>query len=165
MKLSALVFCRPGEVRAAEWKEMDWEKAQWVIPEEKMKMKLLHLVPLAQQSLELLKELRALTGHQKWLFPSTRNDGRCMSENTVRVALRSMGYGNADMTAHGFRGMASSVLNENSFNADWIERQLSHVDKNAVREAYNHAKYLPQRREMMQWYADWLDNVKGSQAV
>ena len=160
LKFSALVFCRPGEIRAAEWKEIDWEKKQWNIPGGRMKMKRAHVVPLAQQALDVLSELRRFTGGKRWLFPSARGDDRCMSENAIRVALRSMGYGNDDMTAHGFRAMASTVLNENGFASDLIERQLAHVEKNAVRAAYNHAEHLPQRREMMQWYADWLDMIK-----
>jgi integrase len=160
MKFSILTFCRPGEIRAAEWKEIDAEKAQWNIPEGKMKMKRPHIVPFSRQILAVLEELRPLTGYQKWLFPSARNDGRCMSKNTVRVALRAMGYGNDDLVPHGFRGMASTILNENGFSPDIIERQLAHSEKNSVRAAYNHAEYLPQRREMMQWWADWLDDVK-----
>jgi integrase len=104
--------------------------------------------------------MKAVTGNQNWIFPSARNDGKCMSENAVRVALRSMGYGNEDMTAHGFRAMASTVLNNNGFPRDHIERQLAHAEENAVRAAYNHAEYLPQRREMMQWWADWLEGPR-----
>jgi integrase len=160
MKFSALVFCRPGEIRHAEWKEIDWAKAEWKIPEEKMKMKRPHVVPLARQTLELLREVQTMTHHQKWVFPSARNDDHCMSENAIRVALRSMGYTNDDMTAHGFRAMASTILNENGFSPDLIERQLAHADANAIRAAYNHAEYITQRREMMQWWADWLDEMK-----
>lgn len=156
LKFSALVFCRPGEIRTAEWPEIDWERLEWKIPEEKMKAKRPHIVPLATQTIALLKELRRLTGWQKWLFPSSRNDGRSMSENTVRVALRTMGYGNDDMTAHGFRAMASTTLNENGWEVDVIERQLAHAERSSVRAAYNHAEYLPRRREMMQWWADFL---------
>jgi integrase len=160
LKFSVLAFCRPGEIRAAEWKEIDWEKAQWNIPGEKMKMNRPHIVPLARQTLAVLEELRALTGNQKWLFPSERRDGRCMSENTVRVALRAMGYKNEDMTPHGVRAMASTILyNSERFSGDAIERQLAHMEGNKVKRAYDHAEHLPQRREMMQWYADWLDEV------
>jgi integrase len=160
LTFSALVFCRPGEVRAAEWKEISWERAQWEIPKERMKMRRPHIVPLARQTIELLKELQMFTGKGRWLFPSARNDGRCMSENTIRVALRSMGYTNEDMTAHGFRGMATTILYNNGFTKDHVERQLAHAEKNAVIAAYNHAEYLPQRRDMMQWWADWLDVQK-----
>jgi integrase len=161
LKFSALTFCRPGEVRAAEWTEIDWEKKEWRIPEARMKMKRLHIVPLARQTLEVLEELKGYTGRQNWLFPSARRDGRCMSENAIRVALRLMGYGNEDMTAHGFRAMASSVLNDSErFAPDVIERQLAHAEKNAVRGAYNRAEYMSQRREMMQWWADWLEGLR-----
>ena len=163
LTFSALAFCRPGEIRRAEWAEIDWERKQWNIPEEKMKMGRPHIVPLARQAVEVLQELHSITGHQKWLFPSARHDGRCMSENTARAALGSMGYTNNDMVPHGFRGMASTILNENGFAPDLIERQLAHAERNAVRAAYNHAEYLPQRREMMQWWADWLDKLKGDE--
>jgi integrase len=161
LKFSALVFCRPGEIRAAEWKEIDWDRSEWKIPANRMKMKRTHIVPLARQTAEVLRELQNLTGKERWLFPSARRDGRCMSENTVRVALRSMGYGNEDIVPHGFRGMANTILYENGFTSDIVERQLAHAEKNAVKAAYNHAEYMPQRREMMQWWADWLDGVKG----
>ena len=157
MEFSALVFCRPGEVRHAEWAEVDLDAAEWRIPAEKMKMKRVHIVPLARQTVELLRFLRELTGRQKWLFPSARGDGRPMSENTVRIALRSMGYTNDDMTPHGFRAMASTRLNEMGWNPDVIERQLAHAERNQVRAAYNHAEYLDERRRMMQAWADWLD--------
>ena len=159
LEFSALVFCRPGEIRNAEWTEVDFDVAEWRIPAEKMKMKRVHIVPLARQAVELLMSLRKLTGAQRWLFPSARGDGRPMSENAVRVALRAMGYGNNDMTPHGFRGMASTRLNEMGWSPDVIERQLAHVEKNSVRAAYNHAEYLEERRRMMQAWADWLDGL------
>ena len=155
---SVLTFARPGEVRAAEWTEIDTERAEWRIPAEKMKMRRPHIVPLATQALAALEELRPLTGSGRWLFPSPRNDGRCMSENGVRVALRSMGFTNEDVTPHGFRAMASTLLNENGWPPDVIERQLAHAERNQVRAAYNHAEYLEERRKMMQWYADWLED-------
>lgn len=160
LKFSILTFCRPGEIRQAEWSEVDIEKAEWRIPAEKMKMKRPHLVPLATQTLAVLEELFLITGRQRWLFPSARRDGRCMSENAVRVALRAMGYGNDDITPHGFRSMASTNLNEQSWPPDVIERQLAHVEGNSVRAAYNHAEYLPERRKMMQAWADWLEGLK-----
>lgn len=158
MQFSALTFCRPGEVRRAEWSEI--EEDTWKIGAEKMKMGRPHIIPLARQTINLLANLKTLTGDGRWLFPSARNDGRCMSENTVRVALRSLGYENNEMTPHGFRSMASTVLNEHGFQPDVIERQLAHAEKNSIRAAYNHAEYLPQRRELMQWWADFLDNTK-----
>ena len=160
LMFSALVFVRPGEIRHAEWSEVDMGKAEWKIPAEKMKMKRPHIVPLATQTLKVLEELKGCTGGQKWLFPSARRDGRPMSENTIRIALRSMGYTNDDMTAHGFRSMASTNLNEQGWTPDVIERQLAHVEGNSVRAAYNYAEYLPERRKMMQAWADWLEGLK-----
>ena len=124
-----------------------------------MKMKRVHIVPLATQAIEVLRFVYELTGKNKWIFPSARMDGRPMSENTVRVALRSMGYSNDQMTAHGFRGMASTRLNEMGWSPDIIERQLAHAEKNSVRAAYNHAEYLAERRKMMQFWADYLDKI------
>jgi integrase len=167
LKFSALTFCRPGEIRQAEWTEINWESAEWQIPAKRMKNKHPHIVPLARQTIEVLRDLHEFTGERKWLFPSARHDGRCMSENTARVAIRSMGYGNEDMTPHGFRAMASTILNGSRaddgrrlFMSDVIERQLSHVEKNTVKAAYNHAEYLPERKEMMQWWADYLEDLK-----
>ena len=157
LMFSALTFCRPGEIRHAEWSEIDLEKNEWRIPAEKMKMNRVHIVPLSNQALALLEELRPVTEKWgKWLFPSARLDGRPMSENTVSMAIRTIGFSRDEMTAHGFRGMASTILNENGFPPDVIERQLAHVPSNAIRAAYNHAEYLPERRRMMQWWADWL---------
>jgi len=154
---SALTFCRPGEIRHAEWSEIDVDKKEWKIPAEKMKMKKTHIVPLPTQAIELLNELSPMTKRAgKWLFPSSRMDGRPMSENTIRVALRTMGYSNDEMTAHGFRAMASTTLNEQGWTPDIIERQLAHSEGNSVRSAYNHAEYLPERRKMMQHWADFL---------
>lgn len=162
MQFSMLTFARPGEVRHAEWSEVDFERREWKIPAEKMKMRRVHIVPLVDQTIDILKELKPLTGVHKWLFPSARLDGRPMSDNGVRVALRSMGYANEDMTPHGFRSMASTILNENGFAPDVIERQLAHAESNAIRAAYNHAEYMPERRAMMQWWADWIDRVAGA---
>ena len=160
MKFSMLTFVRPGEVCHAEWSEIDFDKKIWNIPAEKMKMEREHIVPLSSQLLQILQELKPLTGSQKWLFPSSRNDSRPMSDNTVRIALRTMGYSNEDIVPHGFRAMASTILHDNEFPHEHIEMQLAHAPKDKISAAYNRAKYLPQRREMMQWYADWLDNLK-----
>lgn len=161
LQFSALVFCRPGEIRHAEWSEV--KDDEWRIPGEKMKMRRPHIVPLSTQAIEVLRQAREMTGHGKYIFPSNRapHGDRPMSENTALVALRSMGYGKDQMTAHGFRSMASTLLNENGFNRDWIERQLAHIEGNSVRAAYNYAEYLPERRKMMQWWADYLDKLKG----
>lgn len=162
--MSAYTFCRPGEIRRAEWSEIDLDRSVWKIPPEKMKMRRPHIVPLASQVVSLLKdqksrlEVSGLDG--EYIFPSERGPARCMSENTVRLALRTLGYGADDMTAHGFRGMASTLLNESGlWSVDAIELQLAHVEGNAVRAAYNEATLLPERTKMMQWYADELDRL------
>jgi integrase len=160
---SAYTFLRPGEVRRLEWSEVNLEGAEVRIPAEKMKTRQLHIVPLARQPLELLEELKPLTGHGRYVFPSIRATARGnvpMSENTVNAALRRLGFGRDEMTAHGFRSTASTLLNERGWNPDAVERQLAHAEADGVRAAYNHAEYLPQRREMMQWWADWLDGLK-----
>jgi integrase len=127
---------------------------------EKMKMCQNHLVPLAKQTVELLDKLKLITGHCPYLFPSARTDLESMSAETVNAALRRMGFSREEMTSHGFRGMASTRLNEQGWNADWIELQLAHLEKNKIRSAYNSALYLDGRREMMQWWADYLDKLK-----
>ncbi|MFZ2172250.1 MAG: tyrosine-type recombinase/integrase [Methylococcaceae bacterium] len=165
LKFSALTFCRPGEIRHAEWQEIDWQEKQWRLPAEKMKMRQPHIVPLSRQALELLSELQQATGNGKYLFPSERTPGRPMSENTANAALRRMGYSKEEMTAHGFRSMASTRLNELHFNKDHIERQLAHSEQNDVRKAYNYAEYLPARTEMMQAWADYLDALKAGSQV
>ena len=166
LRLSALTFTRPGELRRWEWSEIEDDGRTWKIPAAKMKMRVPHLVPLARQAREVLEELRPLTGSGRYVFPSARGGGRPMSENAVRVALRSLGFTNSEMTAHGFRSMASTLLNEAGWNADWIERQLAHVEQNKVRGSYNYAQYLPGRRDMMQAWADLLDQLKkGAQVV
>ncbi len=129
MLFSIYTFARPGEVRHAEWGEIDLDAALWSLPAEKMKMKRSYVVPLSRQVVDLLTELRPLTGRGKWVFPSARRDGRCMSENAVRITLRAMGYGNEDIVPHGFRSMASTILNEQGWTPDVIERQLAHVEK------------------------------------
>lgn len=158
--LAPLFFVRPGELRHAEWVEFDFERAEWRIPAEKMKMKEQHIVPLSTQAIEILRELQAYTGSEKYLFPSLRSSARPMSENTVLAALRRLGYSSDEMTGHGFRSMASTLLNENGWNRDAIERQLAHAERNNIRAAYNYAEYLPERRNMMQWWADYLNELK-----
>jgi integrase len=157
---SALTFARPGEVRQAEWSEIDLENKLWRIPAGKMKMKQPHLVPLAKRTLEILDELRAISGHKKYLFPAAWGGERPMSEATVLAAIRRMGFGQEEMCAHGFRGMASTLLHENGFNHAWIERQLAHSESNSVSAAYNHSEFLKDRRDMMQWWADYLDQLR-----
>ena len=158
---SAYTFARPGEIRKAEWTEIDLKAAEWRIPAAKMKMRRPHIVPLATQVVRLLSNLRTLTGRGVYVFPSLRSSKGTvpMSENTVLYALRRMGFDATEMTAHGFRGMASTRLNEMGWAPDVIERQLAHLDANKVRAAYNHAEYLAERREMMQAWADWLEGL------
>jgi len=160
LQLTALTFVRPGELRQWEWAEISEDATEWRIPGEKMKMGMTHIVPLSKQAQAVLDELRPRTGRGRYLFPSLRGPSRAMSENTVNAALRRMGYSNDQMTAHGFRSTASTLLNEEGFNADWIERQLAHCEKDGVRAAYNYAQYMPERRRMMQAWADLLDQLR-----
>jgi integrase len=166
----ALVFVRPGELRAAEWSEIDLDAAEWRIPGSKMKMGQDHIVPLATQAVALLRDLHAMTGHGKFVFPSVRtgercmseNTGeRCMSENTVNAALRGMGYGKDVMTGHGFRAMARTIMDEVlGERVDLIEHQLAHAVKDPNGCAYNRTAHLPARKLMMQRWADYLDVIK-----
>ncbi len=160
LKLAPLFFVRPGELRQAEWSEFNLEDAEWRIPANKMKMKALHIVPLASQALEILKQLKNHTGHVKYLFPGLRVSDRPMSDNTVNAALRRLGYDKNEMSGHGFRSMASTILHEQGWPHDAIERQLAHADRNKISAAYNYADYLPKRKEMMQKWADYLDGLK-----
>ena len=160
LKLAPLVFVRPGELRQAEWSEIDLEGAEWRIPAERMKAREPHIVPMSRQAVAVLRELYPLTGPQGYVFPSIRSKARPMSENTVNAALRRLGYGTDEMTGHGFRSMASTLLNEQGWNRDAIERQLAHAERNQVRAAYNYAEHLPERRKMMQAWADYLDALR-----
>lgn len=159
LQLAPLFFVRPGELRHAEWEEFNFETNEWRIPAEKMKMKATHIVPLSAQAIVILKELHTYTGHAQYVFPSIRTLRRPMSNNTVLGALRRLGYGKDEMTGHGFRSMASTLLNEQGWNRDAIERQLAHAERNNIRAAYNYAEYLPERRKMMQHWADYLDTL------
>ena len=165
MKLSPLLFVRPGELRRAEWNEINLDGAEWRIPAAKMKGRVMHIVPLAKQALALLRELEPLTGGSRWVFPGVRTNGEPMSENTINAALRRLGYDRTTLTAHGFRSMASTMLHERGWPSDVIERQLSHSERNAVKAAYNHAEHLPARREMMQGWADFLDELRTAAEV
>jgi integrase len=162
LRLAAYVFVRPGELRHAEWKEFDLDAAVWSIPAEKMKMRRPHRMPLARQPLAMLRELQAITGNGRWLFPSVRTFTRPISENTLNAALRRLGYGSEEMCIHGFRGMASTRPNEMSrWNPDAIERQLAHQEANAVRRAYTHgADFWNERVQMVQVWADYLDQLR-----
>jgi len=160
LRLAPLVFVRPTELRHAEWAEINFETNEWLISGEKMKMKEDHIIPLSEQAIAIITEIQAVTGKGKYLFPSVRSKARPMSENTINSALRRMGYTKEEMTGHGFRAMASTLLNEQGFAEDWIEMQLAHKQRNKVRAAYNRAKYLPQRKAMMQQWADYLDSLQ-----
>lgn len=157
--LAPLVFVRPGELRKAEWSEFNLDAAEWRIPAEKMKMREVHIVPLSSQAVTTLRELQKLTGAGRYVFPGARTNGRPMSENTVNAALRRLDYRSDELTGHGFRSMASTLLNEQGWHRDAIERQLAHGERNAVRAAYNYAEHLPERRRMMQSWADFLDSL------
>lgn len=166
LRLAPLVFVRPGELRQAEWAEFDLEAALWTIPAERMKMNESLLVPLAKQTVAILEDLRALTGSGHYLFPSPRTDKRPMSNNGVLSALRRMGYGKDEMTGHGFRAMARTVLDEVlHVRPDIIEQQLAHAVKDPNGRAYNRTKHLEERRRMMQVWADWLDQQKAGAQV
>jgi integrase len=162
LRIAPLVFVRPGELRHAEWSEfnLEGEDPQWRIPAAKMKMREQHIVPLSKQAVKILEELKSLTGHGRYLFPGLTTTTRCMSENTINLALRRMGYAHDEMTGHGFRSLASTCLNEQGYHPDLIELQLAHAERNQVRAAYNKAQRLPERHKMMQAWADYLDGLR-----
>jgi integrase len=160
LRLAPYVFVRPGELRAAEWTEINLDGGEWRIPAERMKMRELHIVPLASQAVDILRELHALTGAGRYVFPAIGFEVRPMSENTLGGALRRIGYASEEMTAHGFRSLASTLLNEQGWNPDLIELQLAHKERNKVRAAYNRAQRLAERRKMMQAWADYLDGLR-----
>jgi integrase len=161
LRLAPHVFQRPGEVRQMEWSEVDFEKAVWTIPADRMKMREVHSVPLSSQALGILKDAKALTGSGRFVFPSIRSTTRPMSENTINAALRRLGYEAGEMTAHGFRSTASSLLNESGrWNPDAIERALAHREGNQVRAAYHRSVYWNERVQMAQWWSDHLDKLR-----
>lgn len=159
-KLLILTFVRSSEIRGAKWDEIDFEKAQWRIPAERMKMKELHIVPLATQALSVLREIQKITAHNysNYILPSQSNPRGIMSENTFLRVIQVLGY-KSKTTGHGFRSTASTILNENGFRSDVIERQLAHCERNQIRAAYNHAEYLSERAEMMQWWGDYVEEL------
>ena len=165
LKLAPLLFVRPGELRHAEWSEVDLDAAEWRIPGSKMKMGADHIVPLATQAVEVLAELQRLTGRMRYVFPSVRTGSRPMSENTINAALRGMGYSSDMHTAHGFRALFSTVANECGWNPDVIERQLAHAERNGVRAAYHRSTYMQDREKLLQWWADYLDGRKSGTVV
>lgn len=166
IKLLVLTFVRSGELRGARWNEFDFEEKLWRIPAERMKMRNEHLVPLSDQAIKVLEEVREITVKYDLLFPSVRQRSREMSDNTMRRAIFKMGYdgnheGKSKAVPHGFRATASSILNESGFNPDAIERQLAHKESNSVRAAYtHHARYFKERRKMMQWWSDYLNGLQ-----
>lgn len=160
LQLSPLLFVRPGELRAAEWGEIDLEVGEWRIPAGKMKMKNAHIVPLCAQAIAILRELAPLTGRGRYVFPSVRTTARPMSNNTVNAGLRRIGYTGDQMTAHGFRATARTLLAENGWKPDAIERQLAHKASGPLGAAYDRAQFLDERRKMMQAWADYLDGLK-----
>jgi integrase len=167
MQLAPHVFVRPGELRHAEWGEFDLEGALWTIPPEKTKMRKAHHLPLSRQSIELIRELKSITGPAGFVFPSIRTRARPMSENTINAGLRRLGYASDEMTAHGFRAMASTLLNESGkWSSDAIERALAHGDADKVRAAYHRGAHWKERVDMAQWWSDYLDQLrKGADIV
>lgn len=163
LKLLILTFVRPGELRGARWEEINLEKTEWRIPAERMKMKEEHIVPLSSQAIDVISQIRELTGKYELMFPGQNDINKVMSENTLTYAIRKrLGF---DATAHGFRSTASTILNEMEFNSDVIERQLAHAERNKIRAAYHHSQYLTDRKEMMQWWANYLDSQKNDHKV
>lgn len=166
LKIAPHVFVRPGELRNAEWDELDADEAVWTIPASKMKMGREHKVPLSKQVLDLLERLYAITGNSRYLFPSVRSNDRPISENTVNAALRRLGYNKTEMTGHGFRALASTLLNESrKWHPDAIERQLAHVENNDVRRAYLRGAHWAERVRMMQYWSDHLDKLRRANVV
>ncbi len=157
-KLLMLTGVRGIELRMAQWHEFDLDNALWEIPLERMKMRREHLVPLSTQAVAILNELRTYTGNYRYVFPGRNDVNKPMSEASINQLLKRIGY-HGRLTGHGFRHMMSTILHEQDFNTAWIEMQLAHVDKNAIRGTYNHAQYLEKRREMLQWYADFIAGI------
>lgn len=160
--ISAYVFVRPSELASSKWEYIDFDKSHWLIPSELMKMKRDHLIPFPRQVADLLQMLHPITSSSEYIFPNDKDASKPMHSETVNKTLRRIENGKYvnRMVSHGFRGMASTILNENKFRGEVIEKQLAHQEKNKVRGAYNHAEYLDERTEMMQWYADYLDGLK-----
>jgi integrase len=161
LKLAPMLFVRPGELRQMEWSELDLDGAQWDIPAEKMKMKIAHIVPLSKQAVAILQELQPLTGYGRYVFPCHRSPLRPMTNNAVNAALRRMGYTSDEMTGHGFRAMARTILDEVlQVRPDYIEHQLAHAVKDPNGRAYNRTAHLVERQKMMQLWADYLDGLR-----
>ena len=160
MQLIPYFFVRANELLRAEWTEFNFDEAEWRIPAERMKMRRLHIVPIARQPMEILKALREFSGSGQYLFPSKWKTNPTLNGKSMTYILRRIGYGKDQMCTHGFRAAAATILNEQGFNRDWIERQLAHAERNSIRAAYNYAEYLPERRKMMQKWADYITKLK-----
>lgn len=163
LQLLAVCYPRPGELRHAQWSEIDWERRVWAIPAHRTKMRRAHLIPLPHQAVRILERVQQVTRRYELIFPGTRSPSRPLSENTLNVALRRLGYSAGEMTTHGFRTTASTLLNESGlWNPDAIERSLAHVDRNTVRQAYARGSYWDERVKMAQWWADYLDDLRNA---
>jgi len=163
-RLLMLTGTRTIELRAAEWAEFNLEKGIWQIPAERMKMRRPHVVPLSIQAKSLLEEIHQLTGRGRYVFPGRNDAGKTMSEASINQVIKRIGY-DGKATGHGFRHTMSTILHEQGYNTAWIETQLAHADKNSIRGTYNHAQYLDGRREMLQWYADYMDALESNENV
>lgn len=164
MRLQVLTGLRPGELRQGEWAEIDFEKRLWEVPPSRMKKRRPHCVPLSAQAIAILEQLKPITGHYQFIFPGRIHHSKPMSEMAMNVLIRRIGYAGR-ITGHGFRHTMSTILHEQGYNTAWIETQLAHVDKNSIRGTYNHAQYLDGRREMLQWYADYMDALEHRENV
>ncbi|XEH50580.1 tyrosine-type recombinase/integrase [Edwardsiella tarda] len=163
-RLLMLTGVRTVELRAAEWAEVDLDLSLWQIPPERMKMRRPHIVPLSEQALAIMQEMRRISGKGKYIFPGRNDAGKPMSEASINQVIKRIGY-DGKATGHGFRHTMSTILHEQGYNTAWVETQLAHADKNSIRGTYNHAQYLDGRREMLQWYADYLDALANGDNV
>ncbi|MDE9436420.1 tyrosine-type recombinase/integrase [Xenorhabdus bovienii] len=164
MRLQMIIGARPGELRKAEWSEVDFNKAQWEIPAAKMKMRRPHIVPLSSQTIDILEQIKPITVQGKYVFQGRNDANKPMSEMALNLLIRRIGY-TGQATSHGFRHTMSTILHEQGYPSEWIETQLAHVDKNSIRGTYNHAQYLDGRREMLQWYADYMETLERGENV
>ncbi|CDH02651.1 tyrosine-type recombinase/integrase [Xenorhabdus bovienii] len=164
LRMLILTGVRPGELRKAEWSEIDLDKAVWTIPAKKMKMRRTHVVPLSEQVIDLLKQIQPISGSYQYVFPSRTDYRKNISDMAINTMIRRMGYSRR-ATGHGFRHTMSTILHDQDFNTAWVEKQLAHVDKNSIRGTYNHAQYLDGRREMLQWYANYMDALERGENV
>ncbi|PHM28061.1 tyrosine-type recombinase/integrase [Xenorhabdus budapestensis] len=164
LRMLILTGVRPGELRKAEWSEINLDKAVWTIPAEKMKMRRTHVVPLSEQVIDLLKQIQPISGSYQYVFPSRTDYRKHISDMAINTMIRRIGY-SGRATGHGFRHTMSTILHDQDFNTAWVEKQLAHVDKNSIRGTYNHAQYLDGRREMLQWYADYMEMLERGENV